>query len=78
MNNNSICKQCGLAAGALTHILEHGLMRFPPMFEVSTWHMGICDICKREVSCTEARDFYYADFSLLSNKFKKKLYGKKD
>ena len=73
MNNNSICYQCGVAANTLTTLLEYGELPLSAMFEVSTWHLGVCDICKREVECTEARDFYHPDFSLLSNKFKKKL-----
>lgn len=28
-----------------------------PQFEVSTWHMDVCDVCMRYGPCTEPRDF---------------------
>ena len=28
-------------------------------YELSTWHAGGCDVCKKEKYVTEFRDFYY-------------------
>ncbi len=73
---NKICEQCGLAANYLTCMVRYGTPPKSPMFGVSTWHEAKCDSCKRVVWVTEARDFYYPNFSLLSSKFKKGLYEK--
>lgn len=37
-------------------------------FAISTYHMGICDVCGKEKPITEARDFFYPDFDLLIQK----------
>lgn len=33
-----------------------------PVQEISTWHIGLCGVCKRKKPVTEPRDFGYPDF----------------
>jgi len=67
---NNICNECGILANVLTCLKKY---KRPPKqlkFEISTWHMGICDICSEEKYVTEARDFFHPDFTLLIKKMK--------
>lgn len=32
-------------------------------FQVSTWHKGTCEVCGKEASVTEPRDFFYPNFA---------------
>ncbi len=41
------CKECGLKHGS-------GKMK-----EISTWHFGECDVCKKNQPVTEPRDFFH-------------------
>lgn len=43
---NWVCQECGS---------KHSKKQY----QVSTWHIGICDICKKEKPITQLRDFYY-------------------
>lgn len=47
----SVCLSCGLKASK------------GRCFDVSTIHVGKCDVCKQTKNVTEPRDFYYPDFS---------------
>jgi hypothetical protein len=44
-----VCQECGSKASK-------------KQFKVSTWHKGICGVCKKEKFVTEPRDFYHPDF----------------
>ena len=53
MNTNYptwVCADCGLKASG------------GRCFEVSTYHVGKCDVCGQEKPVTEPRDFYYPEF----------------
>jgi predicted ATP-dependent serine protease len=43
-----VCQDCGNKASK-------------KQFAVSTWHLGKCDICRKEKFVTEYRDFYYGN-----------------
>jgi len=32
---------------------------------ISTYHLWICDFCKKKKGITETRDFWYPDFNLI-------------
>ncbi len=63
--NGGICFECGVSANVLTCIKEYGDRPKKLCFILSTYHTGTCDICGEEKNLTEARDFFYPDFSLL-------------
>lgn len=67
-----VCYECGVEANRLTCIAKYGLKfdekKFKKSFTVSTYHSGVCDICKKEKPVTEPRDFFYPDFTLLKRK----------
>jgi hypothetical protein len=69
----TVCRECGLAANALTCLLKYGQYPLKPAFSVSTWHRGTCGSCGRATTVTEARDFFYPDFSLLSEAFRERV-----
>lgn len=68
-----VCCHCGWAASTLTCIAKRGQLPNQVAYDVSTFHDGICDCCGGTKSVTEARDFYYPDFSLLSVQFKNRV-----
>ena len=45
-NINHVCQDCGKKNNW-------------DQFSVSTWYIGICDICKQQKSVTQFRDFFY-------------------
>lgn len=57
---NNVCSECGIGASKATYP-----NREKHSFEISTFHLWICDFCKEEKSITQTRDFFYPDFSLL-------------
>jgi len=61
-----VCNNCGLEANRLTCLKKYGAEPLKPKFDVSTYHLGKCDVCGKTHPVTEARDFFYPDFSLLS------------
>ena len=74
----TVCRECGLAANALTCLLKYGQYPLKPAFSVSTWYQGTCDSCGRDTSVTEERDFFYPDFRLLSEAFRERLKTQKE
>lgn len=66
-----VCGGCGITANYLTCLKKYGRPPLKKAFTVSTYHTGICDLCKEETSITEVRDFFYPDFSLITKKIKK-------
>lgn len=46
----TVCYPCGIGASK------------GKCFPVSTYYPGKCDVCEKEASVTEARDFYYPEF----------------
>lgn len=70
-----VCRECGISANVLTCIKKY---KHPPQklaFDVSTFHMGVCDYCKQEKMITQTRDFFYPDFGLIDQYAKR--YGKR-
>jgi hypothetical protein len=68
MDNNYptwVCDACGLEANRLTCLKKYGAEPLKPKFDVSTYHLGICDVCGKEKNVAAARDFYYPNFDLL-------------
>lgn len=65
-----VCKQCGISANVLTCLKIYGHRPNQLCFTLSTWHLGICDFCKKEDYITQTRDFFHPDFSLLAKKTK--------
>lgn len=62
---NNVCAECGIAANVLTCLKRFGKRPNELSFTTSTFHRGVCDVCLEEKYVTEARDFYYPDFTLL-------------
>lgn len=48
-----VCQECATAAGG--HV---------KLGQISTWHLGKCDICDEKKDVTEPRDFGYPDFGI--------------
>jgi len=67
---NEVCYDCGVTANYLTCLKKYGKLPDKKSFDYSTFHTGICQVCGEEVAVTEARDFFYPDFSLLFKKIK--------
>ena len=44
-----VCNICGLKASG------------GRQFMLSTWHIGICEVCGKTTSVTEYRDFFYGN-----------------
>ena len=63
---NYSCDPCGLEANRLTCLKRYGAEPLKPKFDISTYHKGICDACGKVAMVTEARDFFWPDYSLLS------------
>ena len=64
-----VCLDCGKKAMILNAKKRFGdkydeSKVFPAVW-VSTFHIGICDVCGENKAVTEHRDFGYVDFSLL-------------
>lgn len=58
-----VCAACGVSANVVTCLRRFAAPPRKLAFDVSTWHVGTCDFCKREqVEVTEPRDFFYPDF----------------
>lgn len=64
---HQVCTECGIEANRLTCLKRYGNEPTKKCFEVSTYHTGICDFCKEEKPITQTRDFFYPDFSLITN-----------
>lgn len=62
---NNVCSQCGITANVLTCLKENGEPPKKFSFDLSTFHVGICDCCGENTAITEARDFFHPDFSLI-------------
>ncbi len=63
----NICRVCGIAANVLTCLAKYDDMPKALAYEVSTMHLGTCDICQRsDISVTEQRDYFYPDFRLIN------------
>ncbi len=60
-----VCGDCVLEANRLTCLKKYGRVPIKPKYDGSTYQMGECDVCGRRTMITEARDFFYPDFSLL-------------
>ena len=67
---NIVCSACGITANYLTCLKKYGQPPLKPSYIISTYHDGICDCCGRKTMVTEARDFFYPDFSLITRKIK--------
>jgi len=63
-----ICTECGISANVLTCIKKYGKIPLQLNYSVSTYHNGVCEVCLKSKPVTEARDFFYPDFSLLEGK----------
>ncbi len=74
----TVCRECGLAANALTCLLKYGQYPLKPALSVSTCYQGTCGSCGRETTVTKERDFFYPDFSLLSEAFLERLKTQKE
>jgi hypothetical protein len=61
------CQDCGLEANRLTCLQKYGAEPLKKAFDVSTFHVAKCEVCYREKWVTEARDFFYPNFDLLSH-----------
>lgn len=75
------CASCGVAANVLTCLAKYGRPPKDLAFIVSTMRTGVCCHCGQERSITEARDYFYPDFGLLTkaeNEAKSALSGKND
>ena len=59
MKFEEICADCGFVANHLTMLKRYGNKSIKPCFDVSTFHIGICDICGQKKHVTELRDFFY-------------------
>lgn len=54
-----ICAACGFTMNYLTCLEKFGQPPLKATFDVSTYHKGICEVCGKETSVTESRDFFY-------------------
>lgn len=52
---NLICQECGIKLLKQPQNINN---RQQP---ISTWYKGICDVCGKEKTVTEARDFNYPE-----------------
>ena len=64
---NWVCSDCGIEANRLTCLKRYREEPQKKCFDVSTFHKNTCDVCGEEKNVTEPRDFFYPDFSLLTN-----------
>lgn len=63
------CDDCGLEANRLTCLRDFGAEPLKPKHDLSTYHEGFCQACGKKKQVTEARDFFYPDFSLLKKNY---------
>ena len=71
-----LCRKCGLACNALTCIARFGHLPKRSSFEVSAFWKGDCICCgRRDIMCTEERDFYYSSLTLINKKEWRKELG---
>lgn len=70
MEINKVCSACGITANYLTCLKKYGKPPIKPAFDVSTYHIGVCDVCGHERMVTEPRDFFYPNFDLIIKKIK--------
>lgn len=72
-----ICTQCGLVANFMTCMAKYGKPPIKEAFDVSTFHIGTCDCCRREnIYVTQDRDFFYPDFKLINkNAWRQRIKG---
>lgn len=63
-----VCDECGIEANRLTCLKKFGKEPQKKKFDVSCYHVGICEVCNKEKEVTEVRDFWFPDFSLLEEK----------
>jgi len=61
-----VCDSCGIEARRLTYLKRFGREPGLQKMTISTYHTGICDVCKLNKSVTEPRDFFYPDFDLIT------------
>lgn len=61
-----VCYECGVSANVLTCLKKYGRRPNQLKSTCSTFHVSICDICGEFKDVTEARDFFYPDFDLLT------------
>lgn len=62
-----VCNECGITANVLTCLKKYKSSPKKLSFNVSTYHKGKCDVCGDFKHVTEARDFFYPDFSLIQS-----------
>lgn len=60
-----VCRPCGIEANRRTCLKKYGQEPKKKCFDVSTVHTGTCEVCGEKTMVTEARDFFYPDFSLM-------------
>ena len=64
----NVCSECGIEANRRTCRKRYGNDPDKEAFSVSTFHIGICDWCKKKKPITETRDFFYPDFNLMDKR----------
>lgn len=60
-----ICDRCGAVANIIDKFKANGTLPHRIKFTMSTMHEAECDFCGDFGPVTEARDFFYPDFTLL-------------
>ena len=70
---NQVCYRCGVTANILTSLKKYKTRPHVLSHQMSTYHLGICDVCDSVVAVTEPRDFFSPDFSLLQKNWILKL-----
>lgn len=60
-----VCYDCGVEANRQTCLKKYGKEPLKLKSSISTYHRGICDVCKKETFVTSPKDFFYPDFSLI-------------
>lgn len=61
----NVCRECGVTANVLTCLEKYGKPPLTLAYSGSTFHKGICDVCRQKKHVTEARDFFHPNFSLI-------------
>lgn len=59
------CSNCGITANILTCLKKYGNPPKKLCYDMSTFHIGMCDNCGIHTEVTEARDFFHPDFTLI-------------
>lgn len=65
-----VCHKCGITANYLTCLKRYGRPPKKAAFDISTYHIGKCDICGQIIEVTQSRDFFHPDFELIFEKIK--------